>query len=132
MAKKKKTIILFLGALLQLLPLEYWILTEGKKPLYAENHFFPNYFVMLLISIVIAIVNCTVNRKILKDTFCYLNEMVIVILLVGIIFGGYIIFIREESGMGWVFFFVMYLVGLYEIVQLVIHIIIDKVIEKRY
>ncbi len=58
---------ILLGAILLFLPFIYWNLTVGQRPmyevLYAETVFFPDYFVMLLLAVFAAGLNCLLSRK---------------------------------------------------------------------
>ena len=121
---RNRILIIFSG-ILTLTPLIYWCLTEGQKSLYEESVFFPHYFITLLISIAIAVTNCFINRKIVKDKFLCVMECTM---------GGLIIFaftvvmlIRNVSWEdGFIasvipFCFTGALVGVYVLIQLMIH-----------
>lgn len=132
---RNRILILFSG-ILTLIPLIYWCLTEGQKPMYEESVFFPHYFIMLAISIVIAVINCFINRKIVKAKFLCVMECTI---------GGLMVFafaavmlIGNASWEDGFFAFVIpfcfsgALVGVYVLIQLMIHGIIELLLSKVF
>lgn len=132
----RNRILIIFGGVLTLMPLVYWCITEGQQPMYQESSFFPHYFIMLVISAVIAVSNCLINRKIVKDKFLCIMECTI---------GGLIVFaiavveisrnVSWEDGL-WDFVAAFalngYLICVYEIVQCIIHVVIELLLSKIF
>lgn len=130
----RNRIVMIFSAILTLLPMGYWSLTEGQKPMYEESHFSPNYFIMLIVSVVIAVCNCLLNRKIGKDRFLYIMECTVGALIALV---STIVIISYNTSYEYGLFDFVWPVALcgviiilYEIMQSIMHCIIDLLIEK--
>ncbi len=89
-----KYMFILTGAVLNLLPLVYWGMTEGQRPLYEPVSFFPHYFLTLLFSAAAAMGNCLIRRKLVKDRLYYVGEYS----LCSLIFFLYLLFSWYEKG----------------------------------
>ncbi len=104
--------------------------------MYQESSFFPHYFIMLVISVAVALSNCLINRKVVKEKFLCIMECTI---------GGLIVFVNAaaeisrnvswEDGL-WDFVAALalngYLIFVYEIVQCIIHVVIELLLSKIF
>lgn len=126
----RNSILICIGAVLQLLPLGYWMITEGRKSLYEELHFFPHYFVMVLLSIAAAIINCMVNKKWIRKEFCLAWELLIGFLLLAVPFLVSVVRIlwdRSLKGMFLGTVWVLFLMALYIFIQGVIYAVTEVI-----
>lgn len=130
---RNRILIVFSGVL-TLMPSVYWCITEGQQPMYQESSFFPHYFIMLMISVAVAVSNCLINRKIIKDKFLCIMECTVGG-LIAIAFAAVMISVNVSWKDGFGDFVAAlalngYLICLYEIVLCVIHVIIELLLSK--
>ena len=122
----KKYILILVGAILQLFPMIYFILTEGQRPLYESFAFFPHIFISLLLSVVAAVINAMLNRRWIKEKFFYVP----ITLLGGGVFMLYEIYeilaAGDSSNLLLPIFVCMLLIMMYEVIQGCLHAIAGR------
>lgn len=121
-AKNKKFILILVGAILQLLPLLYFILTEGHRLIYQSFVFFPHIFISLILSIGAAVINALINRRWIKEKYFYAP----ITALGGVLLMLYAIYEILATGSEDVnllvpIFLFMLLIMIYELIQGILH-----------
>lgn len=123
-ANNKKFILILVGAILQLLPLLYFIMTEGQRLIYQPFVFFPHIFISLILSIGAAVINALMNRRWIKEKFFYVPITVLggVLLMLYSVYG---ILVADNKGLYLLLpiFLFMLLIMIYELIQGILHAI---------
>ena len=121
-AENKKFILILVGAILQLLPLLYFVLTEGQRLIYQPFVFFPHIFISLILSIGAAVTNALINRRRIKEKYFYAP----ITALGGVLLMLYAIYEILATGSEDVnllvpIFLFMLLIMIYELIQGILH-----------
>lgn len=123
----KKYILILVGAILQLFPMIYFIMTEGQRPLYQSFAFFPHIFISLLISVGAAVINAMLNRRWIKEKFFYVpiislgGGLLMLYEVYGILAAG------GSSNLLLPIFVCMLLIMIYEVIQGGLHAIAGRI-----
>ena len=123
----KKYILILVGAILQLSPMIYFIMTEGQRPMYQSFAFFPHILISLILAVGAAVVNALSNRRWIREKFFYVPMT----LLGGGLFMLYevyrILAAGNSSNLLLPIFVCMLLIMMYEVIQGGLHAIAGRI-----
>lgn len=123
----KKFIFILVGAILQLFPIIYFILTEGQRSLNELFVFFPHIFISLLLSVGVAVINALLNRRWIKEKYFYVP----ITSLGGVLLMLYEVYEILEAGdssnLLLPIFVCMLLIMIYEMIQGGLHAITGRI-----
>ena len=124
----EKFLPILVGAVVQMIPLGYFMMTEGQRSLYQPVVFFPHTFISLLLSIGAAVINALINQRWIKEKFFYVPITVLggVLLMLYSVYG---ILAADSKGFYLLFpiLLTMLLTMIYEVLQGILHAIAGRI-----